>query len=106
MCDGDDMKTAAGFLLLIGSASVSVWAVDGPPPGGESMGPPPEAVEAYNNMTKELIHTPPFPSYKSLGVSINSGKAQGEINIDSPLSKVLSMNEKKQVPESEIFDGV
>ena len=40
------INTSAGILLLIGSASAAVWAVDGPPDSGRYMGPPPEAVEA------------------------------------------------------------
>jgi hypothetical protein len=37
---------SAGLLLLIGSTSVVVYAMDGPPGPGRHMGPPPEAVEA------------------------------------------------------------
>jgi hypothetical protein len=40
------INTAAGILLLIGSASATVWALDGPPDSGKRMGPPPEAIEA------------------------------------------------------------
>ena len=38
--------TTVGLLLLIGSASAVVWAIDGPPGRGSHMGPPPEAIEA------------------------------------------------------------
>jgi hypothetical protein len=36
----------AGLLLLIGSTSAVVYAMDRPPAPGRHMGPPPEAVEA------------------------------------------------------------
>jgi hypothetical protein len=46
------IKTAAGVLLLIGSASGAVWAVDGPPDSGKRMGPPPEAIEACKDKSE------------------------------------------------------
>ena len=42
-------KIAAVTLLLIGSASAEVWAMDGPP---GRMGPPPEAIEACKNKSE------------------------------------------------------
>lgn len=41
-----------GPLLLIGSTSVSAWAIDGPPDRGRPMGPPPEAIEACKDKTE------------------------------------------------------
>lgn len=40
------IKTAAGLLLVLGSASSAVWAMDGPGGRGGHRGPPPEAIEA------------------------------------------------------------
>lgn len=40
------ISAASGILLLIGTTSAGVWAIDGPPDGGSRMGPPPEAIEA------------------------------------------------------------
>jgi hypothetical protein len=46
------IRTAAGLLLLIGSASAGAWAMDGPPGQGSRMGPPPEAVEACEDKSE------------------------------------------------------
>jgi len=46
------IRTAAGLLLLIGGASATVWAMDGPPGRGSRMGPPPEAIEACKDKSE------------------------------------------------------
>jgi hypothetical protein len=46
------INTIAGVLLLIGSVSGAVWAVDGPPDSGRHMGPPPEAIEACKDKSE------------------------------------------------------
>jgi hypothetical protein len=49
------INIAAGILLLIGSASAVVWAMDGSPGSGRHMGPPPEAVEACKNKSEGTV---------------------------------------------------
>ncbi|MFA4918795.1 MAG: hypothetical protein WC581_06030 [Thermodesulfovibrionales bacterium] len=46
------INTAAGVLLLIGSASAAAWALDGPQDSGKRMGPPPEAIEACKDKSE------------------------------------------------------
>ena len=46
------INTIAGVLLLIGSASTAIWAMDGPPDSGRHMGPPPEAIEACKDKSE------------------------------------------------------
>ena len=44
--------TMAGLLLLIGSVSAVVWAMDGPAGRRGPMGPPPEAIEACKDKSE------------------------------------------------------
>jgi len=47
------INTAAGILLLVGSASAAAWAMDGPPDSGRRIGPPPETIEACKDKNEE-----------------------------------------------------
>ncbi len=68
------INIATGLLLLIGSTSATVWAMDEPSGHGRRMGPPPEAIEACKDKaegTAVEITTPRGDKIKATCKQVN-----------------------------------